>query len=231
MTVGLLGPSGAGKSTLLALAPRLYDVPEGQGAVLFDGRDVRDLCLADLRRSVSLVPQQALLFEGTIRSNLLYAAPDATAAQHPRGPGGGRLRRDGRRPPRWAGHPGRRAGPDPLGGPAPAPGPGPRPAGRPGDPAARRLHQRPRRRDRGPRPRRPGRPPPGPDLPDRLAQGVLRPARRPDRRPGGGPDRRSGHPCGTLGTRRPLMPKSTRPADARACPSDGTPRLSLHAIF
>ena len=80
MTVGLLGPSGAGKSTLLALAPRLYEVPEGQGAILFDGHDVRDLRLADLRRSVSLVPQQALLFEGTIRSNLLYAAPDATAA-------------------------------------------------------------------------------------------------------------------------------------------------------
>ena len=84
MTVGLLGPSGAGKSTLLALAPRLYDVPEGKGAIHFDGHDVRGLLLADLRRSVSLVPQQALLFEGTIRSNLLYAAPDATAA-HIRG--------------------------------------------------------------------------------------------------------------------------------------------------
>ncbi|APW59252.1 ABC transporter ATP-binding protein [Paludisphaera borealis] len=76
--VGVLGPSGAGKSTLLALAPRLYDVAEGSGAVRFDGVDVRDLKLADLRRAVALVPQQALLFEGTIRSNLLYAKPDAT---------------------------------------------------------------------------------------------------------------------------------------------------------
>ncbi|HEX8203927.1 MAG TPA: ABC transporter ATP-binding protein, partial [Isosphaeraceae bacterium] len=79
MTVGVLGPSGSGKSTLLALAPRLYDVPEGRGAVLLDGHDVRGLRLADLRREVALVPQQALLFEGTIRSNLLYAAPEASA--------------------------------------------------------------------------------------------------------------------------------------------------------
>src|SRR5262249_23613570 len=78
MTVGLLGPSGAGKSTLLALAPRFYDVSEGGGAVLFDGRDVRGARLADLRRAVALVPQQALLFEGTIRSNLTYAAPNAS---------------------------------------------------------------------------------------------------------------------------------------------------------
>jgi len=88
MRLGILGKSGAGKSTLLALAPRLYDVPEGRdesrsswGQVCFDGNDVRDLKLADLRRAVALVPQQALLFEGTIRSNLLYANPDATEAQ------------------------------------------------------------------------------------------------------------------------------------------------------
>lgn len=80
-TVGLLGASGSGKSTLLSLAPRLYDVPEGGGAVLLDGRDVRTLRLADLRRAVALVPQQAFLFEGTIRSNLTYAAPDATEEQ------------------------------------------------------------------------------------------------------------------------------------------------------
>jgi ABC-type multidrug transport system fused ATPase/permease subunit len=85
MRVGVLGPSGAGKSTLLALAPRLYDIPQdadsrgkSPGAVCFDGRDVRDWKLADLRRAVALVPQQALLFEGTIRTNLLYANPSAT---------------------------------------------------------------------------------------------------------------------------------------------------------
>jgi len=88
MRLGVLGESGAGKSTLLALAPRLYDIPDGidsrghpWGAVCFDGRDVRDLKLVDLRRAVALVPQQALLFEGTIRTNLLYANPDATDRQ------------------------------------------------------------------------------------------------------------------------------------------------------
>ena len=72
--VGILGASGSGKSTLLALLPRFYDVRDG--SVLFDGRDVRDLKVADLRRAVALVPQQAVLFEGTLRSNLTYGAPD-----------------------------------------------------------------------------------------------------------------------------------------------------------
>jgi ABC-type multidrug transport system fused ATPase/permease subunit len=80
MRVGVLGVSGSGKSTLLALAPRLYDLHEGCGAVLFDGRDVRGYRLADLRRAVALVPQQAVLFQGTIRSNLTYARPGAPAA-------------------------------------------------------------------------------------------------------------------------------------------------------
>jgi ABC-type multidrug transport system fused ATPase/permease subunit len=79
-TVGILGASGSGKSTLLALAPRLYDVPEGRGSVFLDGADVRDLRAADLRRAVALVPQHAVLFEGTIGDNLLYAAGDAPDA-------------------------------------------------------------------------------------------------------------------------------------------------------
>lgn len=77
-TVGIVGASGSGKSTLLALAPRLYDLPEGSGSVELDGVDVRDLRAADLRRAVALVPQQAVLFEGTIAENLLYAAGDAS---------------------------------------------------------------------------------------------------------------------------------------------------------
>jgi ABC-type multidrug transport system fused ATPase/permease subunit len=80
MTLGLLGASGSGKSTALALAPRLYDLAEGQGAVLLDGQDVRGLRVADLRRAVCLVPQQAILFEGTIGTNLLYAAGQAPDA-------------------------------------------------------------------------------------------------------------------------------------------------------
>lgn len=86
--LGIVGPSGAGKSTLLALLPRLYDLPDDPdetgrswGSVRFDGRDVRNVRLADLRRSVALVPQQALLFEGSIRTNLLYANPEATENQ------------------------------------------------------------------------------------------------------------------------------------------------------
>ena len=74
-TVGVVGPSGSGKSTLLALLARVYD-PDA-GSIRLDGTDLRDLRAADLRRAVALVPQQAVLFEGTIRSNLLYAAPDA----------------------------------------------------------------------------------------------------------------------------------------------------------
>ncbi len=79
MKVGILGASGSGKSALLALAPRLYEVPLGQGMVLFDGRPVQDWQLADLRRTVALVPQQAHLFNGTLRSNLTYACPGASA--------------------------------------------------------------------------------------------------------------------------------------------------------
>ncbi|HEY1377198.1 MAG TPA: ABC transporter ATP-binding protein, partial [Gemmataceae bacterium] len=76
--VGVVGPSGAGKSTLLALAGRFC--PPSRGSVRLDGRDVRGLDPASLRRAVALVPQQAVLFAGTIRSNLTYAAPDAADA-------------------------------------------------------------------------------------------------------------------------------------------------------
>jgi ABC-type multidrug transport system fused ATPase/permease subunit len=74
-TVAVLGPSGAGKSTLLALLARLYD-PD-RGSIRLAGADLSSVLATDLRRAVALVPQQAVLFEGTIRSNLLYAAPDA----------------------------------------------------------------------------------------------------------------------------------------------------------
>lgn len=77
MTLGVLGASGSGKSTLLSLVPRIHDLPEGHGTITLDGHDVRRLELSALRRSAVLVPQQAVLFEGTIRSNLLYASRDA----------------------------------------------------------------------------------------------------------------------------------------------------------
>lgn len=73
--VALVGHSGAGKTTISALVPRLYDVTEG--SVLINGIDVRDVSLASLRSVVGVVTQEAHLFHDTIRSNLLYARPDA----------------------------------------------------------------------------------------------------------------------------------------------------------
>jgi len=75
-SIAIVGPSGSGKSTIINLIPRLYDVSEG--AVLFDGTDVRKLDLAFLRSQVGIVSQETYLFNGTIRENLLYAKEDAT---------------------------------------------------------------------------------------------------------------------------------------------------------
>ncbi len=69
-TLGVIGGTGSGKSTLVQLVSRLFDPDEGSVAVL--GRDVRDWDLSELRRRVSVVPQQASLASGTIRSNLLW---------------------------------------------------------------------------------------------------------------------------------------------------------------
>jgi ATP-binding cassette subfamily B protein len=73
--VALVGPSGAGKTTLSHLVPRLYDVRAG--AVRINGIDVRDATLESLRAMVGVVTQDAHLFHESIRSNLLYAKPDA----------------------------------------------------------------------------------------------------------------------------------------------------------
>jgi ATP-binding cassette subfamily B protein len=75
-TVALVGPSGAGKTTIAMLVPRLYDVTQGE--VRVDGADVRTLTLDSLHAAVGLVPQDPHLFHESIRSNLLFAAPDAT---------------------------------------------------------------------------------------------------------------------------------------------------------
>ena len=74
--VGLVGPSGAGKTTFASLLPRFYEVTEG--AVLVDGVDVRDVIRHDLREQLSIVGQQALLFAGTIRENILLGRRTAT---------------------------------------------------------------------------------------------------------------------------------------------------------
>jgi ATP-binding cassette subfamily B protein len=75
--VGLVGGSGSGKSTLLKLLPRFYRPLDGK--VLIDGLDINKLELYSLRRQIGVVPQDSLLFDGTIRDNLLMVKPDATA--------------------------------------------------------------------------------------------------------------------------------------------------------
>jgi ATP-binding cassette subfamily B protein len=73
--VALVGSSGVGKSTLCALIPRFYDVTSG--AITIDGKDVRDVTLASLRRSVGVVQQDVYLFSGTVEDNLRYGRPEA----------------------------------------------------------------------------------------------------------------------------------------------------------
>jgi subfamily B ATP-binding cassette protein MsbA len=69
-TLALVGQSGSGKSTLVSLLPRFYD-PQ-QGAVLLDGEDARNYTLRDLRRQLSLVSQDVVLFDDTIANNIAY---------------------------------------------------------------------------------------------------------------------------------------------------------------
>jgi len=73
--VALVGPSGAGKTTLITLVPRFYDPAEGR--ITVDGIDLRELSLRELRSHIGIVPQESLLFSGSIRDNIRYARPDA----------------------------------------------------------------------------------------------------------------------------------------------------------
>ncbi|NBB84494.1 MAG: ATP-binding cassette domain-containing protein [Alphaproteobacteria bacterium] len=78
-SVALVGPSGAGKSTVLNLIPRFYDVDAGR--VTVDGVDVRDATLASLRANIALVSQEIVLFDDTVRANIAYSRPGATAEE------------------------------------------------------------------------------------------------------------------------------------------------------
>ncbi|MCC7447783.1 MAG: ABC transporter ATP-binding protein [Anaerolineae bacterium] len=75
-TIALLGATGSGKTTIINLIPRFYDVSEG--AILIDGRDVRDVKLDTLRSQIGIVLQETNLFSGTIRDNIAFGRPDAT---------------------------------------------------------------------------------------------------------------------------------------------------------
>src|SRR5919198_1498524 len=74
--VALVGESGGGKSTLTKLIPRFHDPTDG--AVVWDGTDLRDAALASLRRNIALVTQETVLFNDTVRYNIAYSRPDAT---------------------------------------------------------------------------------------------------------------------------------------------------------
>lgn len=75
-TTALIGSTGSGKSTLINLIPRFYDVTEGQ--ILMDGTDIRHVTQHDLREKIGYVPQKAVLFSGTIESNIKYADENAS---------------------------------------------------------------------------------------------------------------------------------------------------------
>ncbi len=75
-TVGIIGRTGSGKSTLINLIPRFYDVKSGK--VLFDGVNVKDYPFSDLRRQIGIVPQQSVLFSGTVRENMKWQNSDSS---------------------------------------------------------------------------------------------------------------------------------------------------------
>ena len=77
-SLAIVGPTGSGKSTLVSLIPRIYDAPEG--AVLIDGRPIREFPLAVLRKNIGFVPQETFLFSDTIRENIAFGAEHATDA-------------------------------------------------------------------------------------------------------------------------------------------------------
>jgi ATP-binding cassette subfamily B protein len=78
-SLAIVGPTGSGKSTFVDLIARLYEAPEG--SLLIDGRPVREYPLAVLRHNIGMVPQETFLFSATIRENLAFGAPDASAEE------------------------------------------------------------------------------------------------------------------------------------------------------
>ncbi len=90
-TVAIVGPTGASKTTMVKLLMRFYDVDAG--AILVDGRDVRDYARGDLRRAFGMVLQDTWLFKGTIMENIRYGRPGGDGRRGHRGREGRARRR------------------------------------------------------------------------------------------------------------------------------------------
>src|SRR5216684_819573 len=80
-TIALVGATGAGKSTLASLLARFYELQEGDGRILVDGKEIREYGIRALRENIGLVTQESFLFNGSIRENLLMGKPSATDAE------------------------------------------------------------------------------------------------------------------------------------------------------
>jgi subfamily B ATP-binding cassette protein MsbA len=75
-TIAIMGPTGSGKSTIINLIPRFYDPTDGQ--ICLDGHDLRSVTQHSLREQIGIVPQETILFGGSIRENIIYGRLDAT---------------------------------------------------------------------------------------------------------------------------------------------------------
>lgn len=75
-TIAIVGPTGAGKTTLIKLITRFYDINDGNGEILIDGINIKDIKKDDLRKKIGMVPQDSFLFTNTILENLYYGKPE-----------------------------------------------------------------------------------------------------------------------------------------------------------
>ena len=75
-TIAIVGPTGAGKTTLIKLIARFYDIKDGNGEILIDGINIKNISKEDLRKSIGMVPQDSYLFTNTILENLYYGKPE-----------------------------------------------------------------------------------------------------------------------------------------------------------